>query len=85
MVDRRENRQFISNLLSNSVNLTPAGSPVMLHARCVDGANAGAMEIAVIDTGVGIAPEDQMLVFEKFRRASGDYPRRSEDAGSGCR
>jgi signal transduction histidine kinase len=37
----------------------------------------------VIDTGVGIKPEDQALVFEEFRQASGDVLRKSEGTGLG--
>jgi signal transduction histidine kinase len=42
-----------------------------------------AVEIAVIDTGVGIAPDQQALVFEEFRQAAGDHLRKSEGTGLG--
>ena len=42
-----------------------------------------ALEIAVIDTGVGIAADQQALVFEEFRQAGGDYLRKSEGTGLG--
>ena len=35
------------------------------------------------DTGVGIAPEDQALVFEEFRQASGNVLRKAEGTGLG--
>ena len=38
---------------------------------------------AVSDTGVGIAPEDQALVFEEFRQAGGDVLRKAEGTGLG--
>jgi signal transduction histidine kinase len=41
------------------------------------------VEIAVVDTGVGIAPDQQALVFEEFRQAGGDYLRKSEGTGLG--
>ena len=41
------------------------------------------MEIAVIDTGVGIAADQQALVFEEFRQAGGDHLGKSEGTGLG--
>lgn len=40
-------------------------------------------ELSVADTGVGIAPADQALVFEESRQASGDHLRKSEGTGLG--
>jgi signal transduction histidine kinase len=53
---------------------------VTLRAACPD---ADAVEIAVIDTGVGIAAADQVAVFEAFRQASGSYLRKAEGTGLG--
>ncbi len=53
-----------------------------LRARRV-GSAGEAIEIAVIDTGVGIAADQQALVFEEFRQASGDYLRKAEGTGLG--
>ena len=41
------------------------------------------IEVAVIDTGVGIPEADQALVFEEFRQASEDHLGRSEGTGLG--
>jgi len=79
VADIRKVKQVVINLLSNAVKFTPAGGKVTLRAR-----RAGdGVEIAVIDTGVGIAADQQDLVFEEFRQAGGDYLRKSEGTGLG--
>jgi signal transduction histidine kinase len=86
VADQRKVKQVVINLLSNAVKFTPAGGKVTLRARRVernDATESGAVEIAVVDTGVGIAPDQQALVFEEFRQASGDYLRKSEGTGLG--
>ncbi len=80
VADPRKVKQVVVNLLSNAVKFTPAGGSVTLRARRVD---AGRAEIAVIDTGVGIAPEEQAQVFEEFRQAGADYLRKAEGTGLG--
>ena len=52
------------NLLSNAVKFTPEGGRIDVRAVRVD----DAVEIAVTDTGIGIAPEDQEAVFEEFKQ-----------------
>jgi signal transduction histidine kinase len=79
VADSRKLKQVVINLLSNAVKFTPSGGRVTLRARMLD----HAVEIAVVDTGVGIAPDQQALVFEEFRQAGGDYLRKSEGTGLG--
>ena len=84
VADARKIKQVVVNLLSNAVKFTPSGGSVKVRARHLDSAAAGrTVEISVIDTGVGIAPEDQALVFEEFRQARGDYLRKTEGTGLG--
>ncbi|TRZ77046.1 MAG: ATP-binding protein, partial [Deltaproteobacteria bacterium] len=40
-------------------------------------------EIAVNDTGIGIAPKDQAAVFEQFKQVGTDYTRKAEGTGLG--
>jgi two-component system, NarL family, sensor histidine kinase BarA len=70
-------QQIVSNLLSNAIKFTPEGGRVQLKVE------AGPQHIVVIvtDSGVGIAREDQDLIFEKFRQAGNPLTR--EHAGSG--
>jgi signal transduction histidine kinase/HAMP domain-containing protein len=77
--DERKFKQIMLNLLSNAVKFTPQGGKVTVHAERFD----SRVEIAVSDTGIGIKPEDQQLVFEEFRQASGDHLKKSEGTGLG--
>jgi CheY-like chemotaxis protein/anti-sigma regulatory factor (Ser/Thr protein kinase) len=63
--DERKVKQVVFNLLSNAVKFTPDGGRIDLSARC----SSGEVEVAVSDTGIGIAPEDQDRVFEEFQQA----------------
>jgi signal transduction histidine kinase len=77
--DERKLRQIVFNLLSNAVKFTPPGGRVDVSARLTD----GVVEVAVTDTGSGIAPEDQELIFEEFQQAGGDPGTRQEGTGLG--
>jgi signal transduction histidine kinase len=55
------------NLLSNAVKFTPPGGRVAVSGSVAN----DAVRIAVSDTGLGIAPEEQALVFDKFHRIAG--------------
>ena len=77
--DERKLRQIVFNLLSNAVKFTPPGGRVDVSARLTD----GIVEVAVTDTGSGIAPEDQDLIFEEFQQARGDPAGPWEGTGLG--
>src|SRR5262249_38818442 len=77
--DERKIRQILLNLLSNAVKFTPEGGRVGVTAT----AGEGVITIAVNDTGVGIAPEDQAAIFEEFRQVGRDDARRQEGTGLG--
>ncbi|MBI4346800.1 MAG: GAF domain-containing sensor histidine kinase [Elusimicrobia bacterium] len=63
--DGRWLRQVLDNLVSNAIKFTPPGGQVTVAGR----ERGDAVELTVSDTGVGIAPEDQGHIFEKFYRA----------------
>ena len=77
--DERKFKQILLNLLSNAVKFTPDGGRVDVRARRAD----GALEVAVRDTGIGIAPEDQQAVFEEFRQVGNHYTSKAEGTGLG--
>lgn len=57
-------RQAIANLVDNAIKYTPSGGQVTVRAEFDD----DKIYVAVSDTGVGIAPADQVHLFEKFFR-----------------
>jgi signal transduction histidine kinase len=77
--DERKVKQILLNLLSNAVKFTPEGGRVEVSAAPAD----GMVEISVSDTGIGIAPEDQGVIFEEFRQVGTDYVRKREGTGLG--
>ena len=70
--------QILTNLLDNAFNYTPAGGQITI---------AGVLEtdrgvcVSVTDTGIGITPEDQSRIFDRFFRS--DQPEVQEVSGTG--
>jgi len=77
--DERKFKQIMLNLLSNAVKFTPDGGRVDVCAK----KDTDKIEIAVKDTGIGIAPEDQAAVFEEFKQVGRDQMRKAEGTGLG--
>ena len=77
--DERKFKQILVNLLTNAVKFTPDGGKVDVRAQLVD----GVLQVAVADTGIGIAPEDQGAVFEEFRQVGRHYTNKQEGTGLG--
>src|SRR5207247_11461434 len=62
--DRGRVRQVLLNLLSNAIKFTPDGGRITVAAATVNGGDFA--RIAVTDTGIGIAPDDQPKLFKEF-------------------
>src|SRR5262249_3894077 len=77
--DQSKLQQILSNLLSNAIKFTPEGGRVLLKAE----AEPLHVVLTVQDTGVGIAPEDQELVFERFRQSGNPLTREQGGTGLG--
>jgi signal transduction histidine kinase len=75
--DERRVRQVVFNLLSNAIKFTPPDGRVDVSARAED----GQVEIAVADTGPGIASADLETIFEEFEQTSDG--KRAEGTGLG--
>jgi len=77
--DRLRLKQVLLNLLGNAVKFTPVGGVVRLTA-CPQG---GAVCVAVQDTGVGIPPEEQEMIFAGFHQVGCSTRGVREGAGLG--
>ena len=65
--DRRRFKQILYNLLSNAIKFTPEGGKASVECE----EDGGLIRVSVVDTGIGIRPEDQELVFQEFRQIEG--------------
>jgi PAS domain S-box-containing protein len=77
--DRVRFKQILYNLLSNAVKFTPKGGRIEID--CFE--SAGQIGLSVTDTGIGIRPEDQKVVFEEFRQVEGKRGAVNEGTGLG--
>jgi two-component system, NarL family, sensor histidine kinase BarA len=64
--DQAKVQQVLSNLLSNAIKFTPEGGRI--EVRTKRDRERDELVLTVTDTGVGIAEEDQVTIFEKFRQ-----------------
>ncbi len=76
--DPRRVEQVLLNLLSNAVKFTERGG-----VRVVAAADGPRVEVEVVDTGPGIAPEAQGLLFRPFSQLDAGLERRHEGTGLG--
>ena len=81
VADPRRLKQILVNLLSNAVKFTGEGGQVALEARA--DAKTMRLEFSVSDTGVGIALEDQLKLFQPFTQVDSSLTRSSEGTGLG--
>ncbi|WP_233243271.1 ATP-binding protein [Caulobacter sp. HMWF025] len=73
-------RQILGNLVSNALKFTPAGAIGVRFASAEDGSG---LRIDVADTGIGIAPDIQARLFDKFVQADSSTTRRFGGSGLG--
>lgn len=67
VADRDRIDQVLINLLTNAIRYSPDGGPVLVRVRPTD----DGVQVAVIDRGVGVPPDKQETIFERFGRAHG--------------
>lgn len=76
-------KMIVRNLVDNALKFTDAGSIDVTVQLKPLGRAAQALEIAVADTGIGIAPEQRDAVFEMYRQGDGSLTRRHAGIGLG--
>jgi signal transduction histidine kinase/CheY-like chemotaxis protein len=79
LTDRHRLTQILVNLLGNAVKFTASGS---IRLRAEPGASDRLL-FSVVDTGIGIAPDDQRKLFERFSQANGEIHSRFGGSGLG--
>lgn len=79
--DQRRLKQILINLLGNAVKFTPEGGEIGLEVA--GDAVARTIRFTIWDTGIGIAPEDQELLFQPFVQVDSNLARRFEGTGLG--
>jgi two-component system cell cycle sensor histidine kinase PleC len=79
-VDARRIRQIIINLLSNANKFSPEGGHILLSARRN---KDGGATIAVVDSGIGMTPEQIELALQPFAQVQSIYTRSEEGTGLG--
>jgi signal transduction histidine kinase/CheY-like chemotaxis protein len=79
VADRSKLKQMLLNLVSNAIKFTPEGGRVSVAGRRVD----GSAEIAVTDTGIGIAEQDLDHIFQEFHQVDSGPDRQQQGTGLG--
>lgn len=79
--DYEKTSRMLENLASNAIKFTPDGGTIRLVVEC-DG-ETGGVRIAMQDTGIGIAEEDQERIFERFFQVDSTSTRKYNGSGLG--
>ena len=77
--DRGKFKQILYNLVANAIKFTPASGRILVEGNC----RQGEFVLAVTDSGIGIAPENQERIFEAFQQVDGSSERQYQGTGLG--
>lgn len=78
--DRVRLRQILSNIIGNAIKFTPQGEVRVNVTRLADN---GEIRVDIIDSGIGISPQDQAKVFDPFAQVEVSYKRKTTGTGLG--
>lgn len=79
--DYEKTLRMLENLASNAIKFTPDGGSVELRVAYDE--NRQAVTLSMVDTGIGIAPEDQERIFERFFQVDSTSTRKYNGSGLG--
>ena len=76
-------RQILMNLVGNAIKFTERGEVAVEISRVEIGSEESVLHFKVRDTGIGIAPDKRLLIFEAFSQADGSTTRKFGGTGLG--
>ncbi|MEW6187578.1 MAG: response regulator [Thermodesulfobacteriota bacterium] len=79
LADRRNMEAVLTNLITNAIKYSPGGGRIVISART----EGEYLCIQVSDTGIGISPEDQKMIFQQFYRVKNEKTRPINGTGLG--
>ena len=79
--DYEKTTRMLENLASNAIKFTPDGGSIEL--RVAYDAEARVVTLSMVDDGIGIAPEDQARIFERFVQVDSTSTRKYNGSGLG--
>jgi len=85
--DQKRFKQIMYNLFSNAIKFIEESGKVDITGKVIQGRRksdrSDLLQISVMDTGIGIAPEDYPKIFAEFQQADGSHARKQEGTGLG--
>jgi PAS domain S-box-containing protein len=77
--DDRRLGQVFSNLIGNAIKYSPDGGTITISGTV----ESDSVEVAIIDEGIGLSPEQQSMIFDRFYRVDNALTRETQGAGLG--
>ncbi|MCK5441094.1 MAG: response regulator [Maribacter sp.] len=81
--DSHKISSIISNLLSNALKFTPEKGKIIVHTHVIQMGESTALEVKIKDSGSGIAPEDQVNIFNRFYQVISEGHKNTGGTGIG--
>ncbi|MBT9611754.1 MAG: PAS domain-containing sensor histidine kinase [Burkholderiales bacterium] len=83
VTDSDKIRQVFANLMSNSLKFTPSGKVIVSAKRVWDRTGKGFVQLAVADSGPGLAASQLERIFDQFYQVENDQSRKIQGTGLG--